>query len=137
MTKKKALTRDALMQGLSSRGFKTAYLDMPDFDGPLRLRELNQAEKEILAVDFSGSMDGKVDVGMIKGFSGRLIFWCAIDEDGNRLFQNEDEELVDRMIPPQYVIPAMREVLLLSGMAVKLPTDDTEPKETEESETPN
>lgn len=81
------LTKDQI---LSQMDLKHVDVAAPEWGGTVRLREMTAAERDDWE-DFilSGrSADGKIKG--LKNIRATLVSLCAVDEDGQRLFANED-----------------------------------------------
>src|SRR5690349_7103464 len=83
------LSRDAILQ---AEDHKTEDVDVPEWGGTVRVRSLSGAERDayeahIVQVGADGSK--KVNV---KNLRGKLVSLTCIDEDGGRLFSDEDAE---------------------------------------------
>lgn len=70
----------------------TQYEDVsvPEWGGEVRIRGLSGTEVDKYEASLMRMRHGKPDVAL-QNATARLIAWCAIDENGSRLFVHDDE----------------------------------------------
>lgn len=70
----------------------TQYEDVPvpEWGGEVRIRGLSGTEVDRYEQSVLRLRKGKQDLALMNA-TARLVAWCMIDEDGSRLFVNEDE----------------------------------------------
>ena len=81
---KKFLSREEV---LAVEDVETRTVEVPEWGGPIRLKALTGEE----AVEFAESVKGDNKAG-----AARIVVRCAVDENGARLFQDEDIEVLKR-----------------------------------------
>lgn len=82
------LSRDAI---LTVEDRKTSEVEVPEWGGTVRIRELSAAEVERMGFGVA-TPDGKTDLRRAEGLMVRVIAWGVIDEDGKQLFTKRDVE---------------------------------------------
>ena len=108
----KILTRDQLW---SWDGFKTVEVELPRMDASIIVRELNQAEREAMAVSVAG-VDGSADITKVEGLQARLVVWAALGEDNKSLFKPSQVDKLNRTWPAEALQAAARAVIKLSKL---------------------
>jgi hypothetical protein len=96
-------------------------------DAFLTVRELNQAEREAMAVHLA-SADGTADITKVEGLQARIVCWGAVDEDGKQQFKPSDASRINSRWPSEALQAAAIAVLELSGLT-GADDDATEPEE--------
>jgi hypothetical protein len=89
------LTRDAI---LAAQDFKTVDVEVPEWGGSLRLRTLSVAGRDAVqaaATDLSGKVNPT-------RFAALLIVRTAIDESGQRLFSDEEANVIAEKGPEAF-----------------------------------
>jgi hypothetical protein len=67
-------------------------VDVPEWSAIVRVRELTATERNQIGLDFV-SPNGEADASrMPPNFHGRIASICLVDEDGKRLFTDEDAD---------------------------------------------
>lgn len=77
------LTRDAI---LNAQDLKTQDVDVPEWQGTVRVRMLTGAERDAMSKAMLGA-DGKVDAA---DYRERMVAACVVGEDGAQLFTADD-----------------------------------------------
>ena len=124
----KILTRDQLW---SWDGFKTVEVELPRMGASIIVRELNQAEREAMAVGVAGA-DGSADITKIEGLQARVVCWAALDENNKPLFKPSQVDKLNRAWPPEALQAAARAVIELSDL-----NEEEEEEKGEEEPLPN
>lgn len=104
-----ALTRDDIIAAIAARKDALEPLEVPEWGGTVYARRLSAGEAESTGVFDGGGADMTV----------RMLVVCLADEDGNRIFTDED---VKELSAAEFsvVTRVFAEVAKLNGMA----TDD-------------
>ena len=85
----KFLSRDDILNA----AIKTAEVDVPEWGGRVKVRELSAHEVTTLGIGMVTD-DGKVDRSQVPDMMTQAVVLGAIDEDGKRLFTEQDVELL-------------------------------------------
>src|SRR5690606_40748699 len=86
------LSRDAILQ---AQDLPTERVEIPEWNGEVIVRGLTAAERdqfEQSIVETRGK-DTRVNLRNIRA---KLVALCVVDEEGKRLFKDEDAELLGR-----------------------------------------
>ncbi len=78
----KYLTRDDI---LAVQDYRTAEIEVPEWGGMVRVRELMANEMEDIGFGMV-TPEGKADATRAKGMLTKLVLMATIDENGDRLF---------------------------------------------------
>lgn len=114
-----ALTRDAILTP-THRGLKQETVSMPEWGGEVIVRELTSSEADVFEVSMraapaaNGSGNLIDDNKRFELFRAKIIVLSVIDEDGNRVFTDDDVKTLGEM--PRSVLDRVASVALrLSG----------------------
>ena len=99
---------------------------VPQWDTTVRVRELSAIDKDKLQmsmVDMSkvgenGASDGAVSQSSLIGIRAKLVCYCVVDEDGERIFTDADLPAIGEM-PAEPLEPIFDVAMRLSGMSKK------------------
>lgn len=107
----KFLSRDDILSAV----IKTTEVDVPEWDGKVKVRELTSHEATELGFGMV-SDEGKIDRSQVPDMMAKAVALAAIDENGERLFSEDDVELLRQKSfgPIQRIANA---VLNMSGMS--------------------
>jgi hypothetical protein len=107
----KFLSRDDIL----SAAIKTAEVDVPEWGGKVKVRELSAHEVTTLGIGMVTD-DGSIDRSQVPDMMTQAVVLGAIDENGERLFSEQDIELLKRKSfdPIQRIA---RAVLDMSGVS--------------------
>ena len=89
----KLLTREAILQ---AKDLPYEDVAVPEWGGKVRVRALTGAERdrfEASIVEQRGKAGPRLNTANIRA---KLVALCCVDEQGNRLFSDEDAELLGR-----------------------------------------
>ena len=92
MDQKKVLTRDAI---LNAADIQTEAVEVPEWGGTVYVRALTGVERD----EYEGSrvsVKGKKVELNYKNTRAKLVALCAVDEQGSRLFTEEDVPALGR-----------------------------------------
>ena len=83
-----ALTREAI---LAAQDLPSKPVDVPEWGGQVFVRSMTGAERDQYeqAMIASRGPDGKINIANVRA---RLVAFCAVDENGKRLFADADLE---------------------------------------------
>jgi hypothetical protein len=84
------LTREAI---LSANDLKTEMVKVPEWGGEVIVSMMTAATRDAWEMSLVG--DGKGNFNTVN-MSARLLSHCAVDEKGNRLFNDKDAEALGR-----------------------------------------
>ena len=76
------LSRDDI---LKANDLKTVDIEVPEWDGTVRLRVVTSKERHRFQSDIAKAKDG-----IPPDFMEKFLVACAVDEKGNQLFSDED-----------------------------------------------
>lgn len=117
----KFLSREDIL----SAAIKTVEVDVPEWGGKVKVRELSAHEVTTLGIGMV-TEDGKVDRSQVPDMMTQAVVLGAIDEDGERLFTEQDVELLKgKSFDPIQRIA--RAVLDMSGMSKSKQDGDGSP----------
>lgn len=88
----KLLTRDAILQ---AQDLPTEDVEVPEWGGTVRVRALTGAERDAFEQSVV-EMRGKSTRMNLKNIRAKLVALTVVDEDGKRVFSDEDAELLGR-----------------------------------------
>lgn len=81
------LTRDMILQALD---LPTERVEVPEWGGAVLVRGMSGTERDAIEQSVL-SKDGK-GLGDVTGLRARVVAYCVVDEQGQRLFQKSDVE---------------------------------------------
>jgi hypothetical protein len=114
--KSKLLSRDEI---LGVEDLPVELIDVPEWGGQLRLRGPTVAELDEWddSVTQRKVEDGKVTITQdFKNHKAKLVVKCLVDEDGDRLFIDEDAERLGRK-SPKVISRIYQRLMVLCGRA--------------------
>ena len=88
----KLLTRDEI---LKAQDLPTERVAVPEWGGELLVRGLTGAERDAFEQSIVETR-GKNTRMNLRNIRAKLVALCCVDEQGNRLFSDEDAELLGR-----------------------------------------
>ena len=111
---------------LARATFRIEEVAVPQWDTTVRVRELSAFNKDRLQmsmVDMSkvggnGASEGAVSQSSLVGMRAKLICYCVVDEDGERVFTDDDIPAIGEM-PAEPWEPVFDVAMRLSGMTKK------------------
>jgi len=85
------LSRDAV---LKSNDLKRKVVEVPEWGGSVLVREMTGAERDeyeaSMVTEKEGGQDVRVNLAALRNLRARVVSWCAINEDGSRMFKPTD-----------------------------------------------
>jgi hypothetical protein len=108
------LSRDTI---LSVEDYKTDEVEVPEWGGTVRIRELNAAEVEHMGFGVAGP-DGKMDLRRAEGLTSKVVAWGVIDEGGNQVFAEGDIKALGQKSHRAINLVA-GEIMKLTGLSVE------------------
>jgi hypothetical protein len=124
--KKTFLSRESILQ---ASDIQVEDLEVPEWGGTIRVREMTTAEVEFFSTLTTGR-DGSVDTSKMPGVRAKVVSWCLIDEGGKPLLRKEDvDELQKRSNRVLTVV--FDKILELSGLGA----DDAEDEAAADADT--
>ena len=118
---------------LARATFRIEEVAVPQWDTTVRVRELSAMDKDKLQmsmVDMSkvgenGTSDGAVSQSSLLGIRAKLVCYCVVDENGERIFTDADLPAIGDM-PAEQLEPIFDVAMRLSGMSKKEQTEIAE-----------
>jgi len=92
MAKPKLLTREAILQ---AEDLPTEDVEVPEWGGVVRVRGLTGAERDAFEQSIV-EQRGKNTRMNLRNIRARLVALTVVDEEGNRLFSDDDVEALGR-----------------------------------------
>jgi len=86
------LTRDAILQ---AEDLERRTIPVPEWGGDVLIRALTGAERDAYEASMH-QQRGKEMIRNLANVRAKLVAKCAIDEDGNRLFTDQDANALGR-----------------------------------------
>ena len=86
------LSREAILQ---AQDLPTEDVEVPEWGGTCRVRALTGAERDAFEQSIVETR-GKNTRLNLRNIRAKLVALCCVDENGNRLFKDEDAELLGR-----------------------------------------
>lgn len=84
------LTRDQILAASGKRTYK--YVEVPEWDGSVRIRSLTGKERDKFERDAAGDAGrGGKKKSTVENLRAKLVALCAVDEDGRVLFASSYE----------------------------------------------
>lgn len=122
MTNGGLLTADQI---LSSSTPRTAYVEVPEWGGTVKVRGMTGKERASYRNSLvgratqrlrAGEETGETELELVAFRSNEdVVAWCTIDEDGNRIFSDEQVERLGKADPAP-IDKVAQKILQLSGM---------------------
>jgi hypothetical protein len=94
VTQKKSLSRTAI---LSKTELATEVVDVPEWGGQVVVRELTGAERDAWEGAFLDPETRDVKTDYMVNARARLVALAVVDEDGERVFHDEDVEKIGKL----------------------------------------
>lgn len=79
---------------LGARDLRTELVEVPEWGGAVRIRTLTAAERDSYEQALMRRRGGRLEVEM-RGARVRLVALCVVDEQGQRLFSDQDIEALE------------------------------------------
>jgi hypothetical protein len=100
------LTRDSI---LAAKDFTTRTVNVPEWDGDVLLRGLSSKDRDNFEAELAATND-------MRNLRARLVVKSIVDADGNRLFSDEDADVLGEK-NSQVMIKLFDVVRDMSGMS--------------------
>ena len=110
-------------QILGASDLKTAHVDVPEWGGRVRVRAMNAGERSELGAVWSKD-------GMPNEFFPKIVARCVIDENGKRVFRDQDIPVIGERSwdPIERIVTQVLEMSALTAEAAKELGKDSEPR---------